>query len=65
MSANQPLVIDGREIQCPMCQYNRFWTRRTLMNSRGASFFNFDWANKAADNYICERCGHVLWFLRR
>lgn len=33
------------------------------MNTRGASFFNFDWANKGATNHVCERCGYVYWFL--
>lgn len=65
MAENQPLVINGREVPCPMCGHDRFWTRKTLMNSRGASFLNFDWANKAAENYICEECGYVFWFMRR
>ena len=33
-----------------------------LLNTRAASFFNFDWANRAALTYICEQCGHILWF---
>ena len=27
------------------------------MNTRGASFLGFDWANSEADNYICDNCG--------
>ena len=33
------------------------------MNTRGASFFNFDWANQEAVNHVCDQCGYVFWFL--
>jgi len=33
-----------------------------LLNTRVASFFNFDWANRSALTYVCEQCGHILWF---
>ncbi|MDQ7793317.1 MAG: DNA-binding protein [bacterium] len=55
--------VAGRKLACPFCDHNRFWTRRTLMNTRGATFFNLDWANREAHNYICEQCGYVLWFM--
>ena len=59
------LEVEGKSIPCPICGHDRFWTRKTLMNTRGASFFDLDWANASAVNYVCNRCGHVLWFLRR
>ena len=55
--------VKGHNLVCPVCNHNRFWTRKTLMNTPGATFFGFDWINKEADNYICENCGHVMWFL--
>lgn len=60
-----PLEVMGREVPCPVCGHDRFWTRRTLMDTRGAAFFGLDWAQPTAENYVCVRCGHVLWFLRR
>ena len=33
------------------------------MNTSAMTFFGFDWADKKADNYICDRCGYVMWFL--
>lgn len=56
------LVIEGQKIICPVCSHDRFWSRKSLLNTRGASFFNFDWLNRTAVNQICDRCGHVLWF---
>jgi hypothetical protein len=35
------------------------------MNTRAATFFNFDWANRKATNHVCDRCGYVFWFLRK
>ena len=59
------LAVEGKSIPCPICGHDRFWTRKTLMDTRGASFFGLDWASSSAVNYVCNRCGHVLWFLRR
>ena len=59
------LEVEGKTVPCPICGHDRFWTRKTLMDTRGASFFGVDWANPSAVNYICNRCGHVLWFLGR
>ncbi|MDW7674134.1 MAG: hypothetical protein SCK28_06310 [Bacillota bacterium] len=57
--------VNGNTLICPICGYNEFWTRTTLMNTRGATFFGFDWANQEATNYVCNKCGYVLWFLEK
>lgn len=59
------LVVEGRAVPCPICAHDRYWTRETVMVSRGAAFFNVEWASKGAVNYVCDRCGHVLWFARK
>jgi len=59
------LVVEGKTIPCPICGHDRFWTRQTLMDTRGASLLGVDWASASALNYVCNRCGHVLWFLRK
>ena len=56
--------IDGHPIICPVCGHDKFWIRKTLMNTPALTFMGFEWANKQADNYICNRCGFILWFLR-
>jgi len=57
--------VQGYKLVCPVCGHNEFWYRTTLMNTRAATFFGFDWANKNADNYVCDRCGYVMWFITR
>ena len=53
------------KLECIICKKKLFWTRTTLMNTPGMSFFNLDWANKSAVNYVCDNCGYVHWFLNK
>ena len=55
--------VRGKPLRCPHCEHDRFWTRNTLMNTKGITFLGVEWANKAAQNYVCDQCGYVLWFL--
>ena len=55
--------IFGYHLVCPICKHDKFWARKTLMNTPGATFFGVEWANKQADNYICNKCGYVFWFM--
>lgn len=55
--------IAGRKLVCLHCGHDRFWTRRILMNTRLASLFDFDWANREATTDVCEACGRIEWFL--
>ncbi len=59
----KPVEIMGRPLICPICGESDFCERETLMNTAGATFLGFEWANKAATNYICDHCGYVYWFL--
>ena len=67
MAEEEPQEVSkyGHKLTCTVCEHGRFWSRRTLMNTKGATFFGFDWANREAVNYVCERCGYVFWFLER
>lgn len=56
-------IVGGRPLKCPICGHNRFHSRAYLLNTRAATFFNFDWANRSATTYVCETCGHILWFV--
>lgn len=54
--------VKGYPLVCPVCGGKKFWHRTTLLNTRGATFFGFDWANAKADNYVCEQCSYMFWF---
>jgi predicted RNA-binding Zn-ribbon protein involved in translation (DUF1610 family) len=56
--------VDGHDLRCPVCGHDLFWKRQTLLNTPGLTLLGVEWANKQADNYVCDRCGHILWFLR-
>ena len=58
-------TIKGKKLTCTVCSNDTFWERETLMNTAKMSFFNLDWLNKKAKNYICDNCGHVLWFMNK
>lgn len=61
----QSIKVFDTVLKCQICGYDKFWHRETLMNTAGATFLGFDWANKAADNYVCDKCGYVHWFLQK
>jgi len=61
MSAKR-VTIKGIELVCPICGGKEFYYRQTLLNTSGATFFGFDWANANADNYVCNHCYYMFWF---
>ena len=58
-------IVQGKKLKCSVCNNDRFWERETLMNTQGMTFFGLDWANKPAQNFICDNCGLVYWFMAR
>ncbi len=57
-------LIKGHPLECPVCKNDTFWMRETLMNTKGLTFFKLEWANQQAQNYVCNNCGYVHWFLQ-
>lgn len=55
--------INGQQLQCLVCRYDRFRKREAQLNTAVASFFNFDWANQTGLCYVCAKCGYIHWFL--
>jgi len=56
-------TIHGKALHCPVCGHKKFWKRATLMNTPGMTFWGLDWANKQAENLICNSCGYIFWFM--
>ena len=57
-------IIRGKSLICPVCGGDEFRGRKTLMNTPGLTFVGMEWANKQADNLICDACGYIYWFLQ-
>ena len=51
-------------IICPCCQNDTFDKDYRQLNSRGATFFGIDWANRNATILICQNCTDIAWFMR-
>lgn len=60
--AGDRFLVAGDPVTCPHCGGTHFFSKTALLDSRGASLLNVDWACKGATVLICSRCGHVDWF---
>jgi len=58
----KPQIVNGFSLECPICKHDKFWKRKTIMNTPAVTFFGVEWANKEALNYVCNRCGYIYWF---
>ena len=63
--SSKEIVIRGNKLECHVCKHDKFIHRETLMNTPKMTFFKLDWANKKAENYICNNCGFVHWFMNK
>ena len=61
-NSGQTITIKGNKLECVICKHDQFLENKFMLNTSGATFFGFDWANENAINYICGNCGHILWF---
>jgi len=60
------LVTIGEEkhqFSCTVCQGRLFADREVKLNTSGAEFFGFGWANQSAKGLVCLRCGYVHLFM--
>lgn len=58
------VYVKERVLRCPVCEGQRFTSRKTLINTRMTSFFDVEWLfARQALIHICAQCGYVYWFL--
>jgi ribosomal protein S27AE len=62
MATPEKFEVYGKNLVCPHCGNDTFYTRESLLNTAGMAFFKLEWMNQPADNYICAMCGHIEWF---
>jgi hypothetical protein len=57
------IVIQGRPLRCSVCANTSFWTTQVQLDTPITSFPNPETWDRVADCAICERCGHIHWFV--
>ncbi|UQZ37326.1 hypothetical protein C2I18_00775 [Paenibacillus sp. PK3_47] len=57
-----PYTVNGLEVICVHCRYDRFEHGFAQLNTAFLSFLNLDFANRSANTLTCGRCGYVHWF---
>lgn len=58
----RPCERSGHLLTCPICGGQKFWRKEAQLNSKIASFLEFDWLNRSGDCYIWKECRHIIWF---
>jgi predicted nucleic-acid-binding Zn-ribbon protein len=62
--ASRRFSVADKPVRCPHCGGETFEEGSALLNTRGLTFLNLDWANRDATTLVCTECGKVEWFLR-
>lgn len=50
-------------VVCPCCQNDTFEKDYRQLNTKGATLFNLDWANRDAIILVCKQCSYISWFM--
>jgi len=58
-----PVIVQGRQLRCNVCSNDTFWAKRLQLHTPVMTFLNLEEWNRVADCAICERCGHIHWFV--
>jgi hypothetical protein len=58
------VFIKGKALRCPVCDGDRFKTRRTLIPNHPLAFLSWEWLGKSAQHHACVRCGYLYWFVK-
>ena len=55
-------TIAGKTVRCPHCGHQKFTPGHALLNTKGRTFFNMDWADPSAATLVCADCSRIEWF---
>lgn len=58
----QAVEVKGNPLVCQVCKNDEFFERKIQLNTRAATLFKLDWANRSATCFICSNCTHIYWF---
>jgi len=57
------VTVGTAAFHCLVCGHPQFWERQVKLNTSGAEFLGFAWANRSSTGLICARCGYLHEFL--
>ena len=55
--------VSTTPLECVVCGYDLFFTRKAQMQTAALAFMNLDWASPSCTCQICARCGYIHWFV--
>lgn len=55
--------IAGKELCCRHCGHTYFRKREGILVTSWVALFHFEYWNRSASCYTCEKCGSVEWFV--
>ena len=61
----EQVFVKGKKLNCNVCNHDMFVYRESQLNTRLASFFDLDFANKKAHCYVCDNCSNIKWFIEK
>jgi hypothetical protein len=57
------VTVHGRRLGCVVCGESEFVAREVKVNTTGAEYFGYGWANESATGLACVSCGYLHEFL--
>ncbi|MEN8123562.1 MAG: hypothetical protein ABFR32_00420 [Bacteroidota bacterium] len=61
----EQVFVKGKKLKCNICGHDKFVYQESQLNTRLASLFDVDFANKKAHCYVCDSCSKIQWFLKK
>jgi hypothetical protein len=55
------LLRTKKHLECLVCGFDQFYSRKSYVRTGLPEFFNMEGAT--ANCSVCGRCGHIHWFL--
>lgn len=59
-----PIEIEGHPFKCLVCANEKFHRRKSHLDTALVGDMNPVWTDASAYCLVCDRCGHLEWFLQ-
>jgi hypothetical protein len=60
---SEEVRIEGTPLRCLVCRHDQFWQRNVEITPIMAELFSLEEVRTTVACYICNRCGHIHWFM--